>query len=167
MQANVVNTFVYWNVSCLPVKVASIDIGAASIWHIPGAEHSAKHWCDSLCRIFNLGTWLRCDTYSPTQMMHVQASSNPVEVWLDAKPSTMVTCNRTQPRIAGMSVMILVAVKNQLGQFGQVIISIDHTVPRNTTPLRAGICFTTRSFHPFEGAWLVISCVSWNPEQRP
>jgi hypothetical protein len=63
-------------------------------------------------------------------MMHVRASGKPVEVWLDAKPSTKVTHNGTQPRIAGMRVMILVAVvKNQLGQFGhwQVIISIDRT----------------------------------------
>ena len=60
-------------------------------------------------------------------MMHVQASSKPMEVWLDTKPSTKVTCNRTQPRIAGMRVMILVAVKNQLGNFGQVTTSIDHT----------------------------------------
>jgi len=50
-------------------------------------------------------------------MMHVRASGKPVKVWLDAKPSTKVTRNGTQPCIAGMRVMILVAVKNQLGQF--------------------------------------------------
>jgi hypothetical protein len=62
-------------------------------------------------------------------MMHIRASGSgePVEVWLDAKPSTKVTCNGTQPRITGMRVVILVAVKNQLGNFGQVTISIDHT----------------------------------------
>ncbi len=63
------------------------------------------------------GTWLLCEIYSPTQMMHVRASGKPVEVWLDAKPSTKVTCDWTQPRIAGMRVVILVTVKNQLDQF--------------------------------------------------
>jgi hypothetical protein len=100
--------------------------------------------------------------------MHVRASGKPVEVWLNTKSSTMVTCNGTQPRIAGMHVMILVAVKNQLGQFWTGDHSIDHTVPGNTTTLRAGICFPTRSFHPLEGTWLVISCiVSRKTKQRP
>jgi len=49
--------------------------------------------------------------------MHVRASGKPVEVWLDTKPSTKVTRNGTQPRIADMRVVILVTVKNQLGQF--------------------------------------------------
>jgi len=52
--ANAPITFVYWNVSCLPEKVASIDSGAVSIWHIPGAEHSAEHRCPSLLEIINL-----------------------------------------------------------------------------------------------------------------
>ena len=50
-------------------------------------------------------------------MMHVRASSKPMEVWLDAKSFTKVTRNGAQPCIAGMHVMILVAVNNQLGQF--------------------------------------------------
>lgn len=49
-------------------------------------------------------------------MMHIRACSKPMEVWLDAKPSTKVTRNGTQPRITGMRVMILVAVNNQIGQ---------------------------------------------------
>ncbi len=36
----------YYNT--LPVKVASTDEGAVSIWHMPGAEHSAEHGCASL-----------------------------------------------------------------------------------------------------------------------
>jgi hypothetical protein len=49
-------TFVYRNVSCLPEKTASIDSGAVSIWHIPGAEQSAEQACPSLLKIFNLIT---------------------------------------------------------------------------------------------------------------
>src|SRR5260221_7528416 len=41
-------TLVYWNVSCRPVNVASIDRGVVSIWHMPGAEQRAEHGCDSL-----------------------------------------------------------------------------------------------------------------------
>lgn len=41
-------TLVYWNVSCRPVKVASIDCGAVSISQIPGAEHSALQECSCL-----------------------------------------------------------------------------------------------------------------------
>lgn len=50
---NGIITFVYWNVSCLPEKIASIDSGAVSIWHMPDAEHSAEHECPSLLEIFN------------------------------------------------------------------------------------------------------------------
>ena len=45
---NTAPTLVYWNVSCLPVNVASIDCGEVSIWQIPEAAHRSKHGCDSL-----------------------------------------------------------------------------------------------------------------------
>lgn len=41
-------TLVYWNVSCLPVNVASMECGEVSIWQIPGAAHRFKHGCASL-----------------------------------------------------------------------------------------------------------------------
>ena len=47
------HTFVYWNVSCLPVNVASMDWGVVSIWHIPGAEHEASQECSWLERSIN------------------------------------------------------------------------------------------------------------------
>jgi hypothetical protein len=47
-KAVIVITLVYWNVSCRPVKVASIDRGVVSIWHMPDAEHRAEHGCNSL-----------------------------------------------------------------------------------------------------------------------
>ena len=40
---NIALTLVYWNVSCLPVNVASIDCGEVSIWQIPEAAHRSKH----------------------------------------------------------------------------------------------------------------------------
>ena len=41
-------TLVYWKVSCLPVKVASIDCGAVSISQKPGPLHNAIHECSCL-----------------------------------------------------------------------------------------------------------------------
>jgi hypothetical protein len=49
-------------------------------------------------------------------MMHVYVSSQPMKVWLDAKPFTKVTRKRTQPCIASMHVVILVAKKDELSQ---------------------------------------------------
>lgn len=48
-------------------------------------------------------------------MMYVWASGKPMEVRLDAKPFTKVARDRTQPRIAGMSIVILIT-KNPLDQ---------------------------------------------------
>jgi hypothetical protein len=44
-------------------------------------------------------------------MMYHFDSIKPVKVWPDAKPLTKVARNRTQPRIAGMRVVILITVK--------------------------------------------------------
>ncbi|KIO11053.1 hypothetical protein M404DRAFT_128040, partial [Pisolithus tinctorius Marx 270] len=41
-------TFVYRKISCLPVKVASIECGAVSISHMPCAEHVAVQKCSCL-----------------------------------------------------------------------------------------------------------------------
>jgi hypothetical protein len=79
--------------------------------------------CFPAQKIFNFDTQLVRDPRSPAQMMYVSARGNPVEVWPNAKPFTKVARNRTQPRVAGMDVVILVAVKNQLGQYGQEISS--------------------------------------------
>jgi hypothetical protein len=47
------NTFVYWNVSFLPVNVASIEWGAVSISQTPAAVHNALQGCSSLYK-FNM-----------------------------------------------------------------------------------------------------------------
>lgn len=41
-------TLVYWNVSCRPVNVASIDWGVVSISQIPGAAHNISQVCSCL-----------------------------------------------------------------------------------------------------------------------
>src|SRR6266702_1735304 len=46
-------TLVYWNVSCLPVKVASMDWGDVSNWQIPGAAHGFEHKWASLVAYFS------------------------------------------------------------------------------------------------------------------
>lgn len=61
----IVITLVYWNVSCLPVKVASIERGVVSIWHMPGAEHRAEHGCASLSQSFSLKSSFNRDKYEP------------------------------------------------------------------------------------------------------
>ena len=41
-------TLVYWKVSYVPVKVASMDCGNVSMLQIPGAAQNFEHECDSL-----------------------------------------------------------------------------------------------------------------------
>jgi len=41
-------TLVYWNDSCRPVKVDSIDWGVVSISHVPSAVHNAEQECFNL-----------------------------------------------------------------------------------------------------------------------
>lgn len=57
-------------------------------------------------------------------MMYIWVSGKPVKVRLDAKPFTKVARNRTQPRIAGMRIVILVTVRHTSISNIQKIISI-------------------------------------------
>jgi hypothetical protein len=53
-------------------------------------------------------------------------AASPWMVWLDAKPSTKITCNGTQPRIAGMRCHDLGRCKEStLVNFGQRSFSIE------------------------------------------
>ena len=45
-------TFVYWKHSCIPLNVSSIDSGAVSISHTPGAVHRWEQVCGFLRKAF-------------------------------------------------------------------------------------------------------------------
>ena len=48
IQSSNVLTLVYWNDSCRPVNVDSIDWGVVSISHVPSAVHNAEQECFNL-----------------------------------------------------------------------------------------------------------------------
>ena len=80
-------------------------------------------------------------------------------MWLDTKPLTKVARHRTQSRVAGMGLVVLVAVEIRFGQ-SQTRYQTRLFIPGSGTSLRARIRFPARKCHSLEGAWLAILCIS-------
>ena len=100
-------TLVYWNVSFLPVNVASIECGAVSISHIPGAAQTAVHKCS--CLWFTLGSDIVISpSHAPAEMDRPRVKTMHV-VLICTQAFAQMTLDRTKSGIALMEGMIVAA----------------------------------------------------------
>ena len=110
-------TLVYWNVSCLPVNVASMECGEVSIWQIPGAAHRFKHGCASLISWWYSSLQVQSRKwilYRPAQVM--RARCEPVKVRLNTKSFAEFARHWAKPRIARMGLVLPLAAERQIGR---------------------------------------------------
>jgi hypothetical protein len=128
-------TFVYWNVSCLPVNVASIDCGAVSISQIPSAVHCAEHECSSLFDVELLRYKDTLDNDKPAEVNSAVFQAMKM-VRIRTESLAKSAGERAKSSFTQMLVMIHVTATNEVSEGSGAKRSFDD-LPCNTTSTAA------------------------------